>query len=301
MALDVNGTPISDAAIDAEVNRLRQRMSPEERKQMEARPPQLRELQLAETAKTHLVERELLRQEAARRTDITVDPDTVEASFEAVRKRRYPDDGSGETPDDEALARLRRDVETNERVRALLDAVVAAAELPGEAEARAHYEAHPEQFRRPEQVDASHIVAHASEDDSDAVAKAKAKIDEAAAALADGTAFADAVARYSDCADDQSGHLGAFPRGHMVQRFEDVVFAMTPDTVSAPFQTEFGWHIAWVHAHEPEGLVEFDSVKDGILESLRNRARDKACESFVDGLREAAEIRETDKAPVSGP
>ena len=296
MALDVNGTAIPDAAIDAEVDRLQQHMSPGERKQLEARPPQLRRLQLEETAKTYLIERELLRQEAARRTDIAVDPETVENAFAAVRKRRYPDDGSGEAPGDEALRQLRADVEATERVRAVLAAVVAVAALPGEAEARAHYEAHPQQFRQPEQVEASHIVAHAAEDDADAAAKAKAKIEEAARALANGMPFADAVAEYSDCADDQSGHLGTFPRGHMVQRFEDVVFGMDPDTVSAPFQTEFGWHIAQVHARQPAEIADFASVKDDILERLRARARDRACETFVAGLRENATIGETDTA-----
>ncbi len=44
---------------------------------------------------------------------------------------------------------------------------------------------------------------------------------------------------YSDCPDN-AGDLGYFPRGQMVQAFEDVAFSMEAGQVSEVFQSEIG-------------------------------------------------------------
>lgn len=46
------------------------------------------------------------------------------------------------------------------------------------------------------------------------------------------------------------GDLGWFTRGEMVKPFADVAFSLKPGEISKPFQTQYGWHIVKVYAHE---------------------------------------------------
>jgi peptidyl-prolyl cis-trans isomerase C len=62
--------------------------------------------------------------------------------------------------------------------------------------------------------------------------------------LDDGEEF-DALAKdFSKCPSGQNGgHLGEFGKGMMVKEFETASFALEVGEVSAPVQTQFGYHI----------------------------------------------------------
>ena len=55
--------------------------------------------------------------------------------------------------------------------------------------------------------------------------------------------------KYSNCSSaSKKGDLGEFVEGQMVQKFEDAVWAMEPETVPDSYiKTQFGYHLLWVH------------------------------------------------------
>ncbi len=55
--------------------------------------------------------------------------------------------------------------------------------------------------------------------------------------------------KYSNCSSaSKKGDLGEFVEGQMVQKFEEAVWAMVPETVPESYiKTQFGYHLLWVH------------------------------------------------------
>ena len=109
--------------------------------------------------------------------------------------------------------------------------------------------------------------------------------------LKKGRTFEELADMTSDCPGN-GGDLGYFPRGQMVEKFEDVVFNMDPQQVSDIFQTEYGFHIAKVYDRRPAATATFELVKDKIIEYLTKEKQETALENFVDELRANAEIIE---------
>ena len=84
-----------------------------------------------------------------------------------------------------------------------------------------------------EKVRASHILVKTEEEANDLLAK-----------LNDGADFAELAQEYSLCPSKRDGgDLRFFGRGMMVKPFEDAAFALEVGEVSAPVETQFGWHL----------------------------------------------------------
>lgn len=82
-------------------------------------------------------------------------------------------------------------------------------------------------------VTARHILVDTAEAANELVEKLDA-----------GASFEGLAAQYSKCpSGKQGGELGTFGRGQMVPEFETATFELKVGEISAPVQTQFGFHI----------------------------------------------------------
>lgn len=150
-----------------------------------------------------------------------------------------------------------------------------------DADAKKLYDDQVKLLKPEEEVQARHILVE-SED--------KAK--ELAEKIKGGGKFEDIAKENSKDpgSKDDGGNLGYFGHGQMVPQFEEVVFKMQKGDVSAPVQTQFGWHLIKVEDKRVKAPPAFDVVKDRILQSLLLQ---KASKAAVD-LRTKAKIEYVD-------
>jgi peptidyl-prolyl cis-trans isomerase C len=159
-----------------------------------------------------------------------------------------------------------------------------------ESTAREHYLAHPETYRRPERIKASHILIRSGERSEE---EAQALAEELYQQLADGADFAELAKEYSeDGSADYGGTLGTFARGKMVPEFEAVAFALAePGDYSEPVKTTFGYHLILLQGRTPAQVIPFEDVRDDIVEDLQVKMGDAVWQRKLVRLRSRPDVQ----------
>lgn len=183
---------------------------------------------------------------------------------------------------------LRKDIVINNLV---VKEIVPKATV-SDADARKFYDENIDKFKRPEQINASHILCKV---DPKASAEEKKKAKEKAASLLKeikgGKDFAELAKTNSDCpSSKQGGDLGLFGKGQMVPAFETAAFALKPGEVSDVVETQFGYHIIKVTEKKDAGTAKFEEVKDRIMDYLNNQKIQKGVLDYIAQLKEKAKI-----------
>ena len=278
MAFTVNGELVEDSVIRAEASALRPRYE-EVAQNMD---PIEAEMQLRDWSRENVIERVLLRQEAAS------DPDPIPAeAIEQTLQSAGPQASRGE--EELHTDEIRKDIEIRMRIDRLLEKITGKVAAPKHKELSDYYRKNKEQFRRPALVHAAHIVKNVGEGADEAAALAA--IQQTEAELKSGANFEELADHSSDCAGNR-GDLGWVPPGQMVQEFEDVIFALKENQVSSIFRTVFGFHIAKVYARKPEGFADFAEVEESIKTALHRQKQERAVENYLDRLRAKAVIQD---------
>ncbi len=228
-----------------------------------------------------LIDRQIFLDEAASR-GITVSDAEVQAQLGAIRSQ-FPDEQSFHAALDKAGISedaLRKQVRDGVMVRKLRDVLTKDATV-SEAAARSFYKAHQDQFTRPEEVEASHILVKTPAE----AAKIEAK-------LKKGASFAALARKYSLDAGskDKGGDLGFFPRGRMVPAFDKAAFALAPGEISSPVHTQFGYHIIKGGPHRPARTEPFAKVRAQVIQQLLQQQQDVEFQAWEAKARQQAHV-----------
>lgn len=159
------------------------------------------------------------------------------------------------------------------------------AEMPPadyEALAREQYLADPDRYRSAELLDVSHILI-GTEDRT--VAEARALADSLAIQLqSNPDAFDGFVEQYSDdpAKINNGGRYREMQRGMMAAPFEKAAFALEePGAISAPVQTDYGWHIVRLNGRSGNERQSFEAVREEAVAEARRKHFDQYRERYL--------------------
>jgi parvulin-like peptidyl-prolyl isomerase len=173
------------------------------------------------------------------------------------------------------------------------------------------YQAHPDYFTQEEQVHVRHILISAKglrygADSSRYEGYSMDEIDSIAGVLLgdyremieSGADFGELARQFSMHEESaiMGGDLGYFRKGTYNPEFEEVVFSLDSGSLSQPFKTSDGWHLAEVLDHIDSGLVPLEEIYARAKNLLITERSQKMGGIFMDSLAGAADFRFNDSA-----
>jgi peptidyl-prolyl cis-trans isomerase SurA len=175
----------------------------------------------------------------------------------------------------------------------------------GSDEVKAYYEAHKQDFNRPEQVALAELFLSTDGKSPEDIAAIRTKADDLHNRLVKGEDFEALLKRYSEGSTaQQNGDLGVFERGQLSKQLEDAVFTMDKGQFTDVIQTKTGFEILKVLDHFQAGLQPLDKVNEEITNILYRQKMDPAMRVYLAQLREESYVLVkpgfTDTAAVAG-
>lgn len=189
-----------------------------------------------------------------------------------VEQQLLADSFAGDLPKriDISLENERRSLVAGERVEAVLK------EALNEDAIQAAYDARFADAEPSQEYNAAHILVETEEE----ALAIKADLD-------GGADFAaTAQAKSTGPSGPNGGSLGWFGKGAMVPSFEEAVLGLEVGAVSAPVETQFGWHVIILNETRNAGAPKLDEVRQELEGSIREAALTEA----IDALRTDADI-----------
>jgi len=174
---------------------------------------------------------------------------------------------------------------------------------PGEV--RQYFEAHKQDYTRPESVrlteilisagadapPAAQIGGQAADTDPSKLDVAKAKADDLEAKLKAGGDFAQLARTYSDGPTAaQGGDLGEFRPGTLAKQLEEKTFSLKVGEYTAPIRTKQGYVILKVTEHVSGGVPQFKDVEAEVENAFYMSRMEPAMRAYLTQMREEAYI-----------
>lgn len=293
VVLVVDGTPIT--ALDvrelftARYGRQFEQIPPEQRKMLE---PQIQRMVVSE-----LINKTLLLN-AANKDGIEATDEEISKSLGEVKKA-IPEGSTFEEFAQSAgvsIDRITEQITEDTKIKKLVEIVTVDTKRPADEEIKAYYDEHPDDFKKDESIEASHIlISTQGIEDAGQLANKKKIAEELQAELVKnkGKNFTELATAHSDCPSaSKGGNLGSFGKGQMVPAFETAAFSQKVGAIGDLIKTDFGYHIIKVDSKQTAETTSFENVKGDLSESLFSEAKAKALEGYVQGLREKADVQQ---------
>ncbi|MBU0508762.1 peptidylprolyl isomerase [bacterium] len=127
-------------------------------------------------------------------------------------------------------------------------------------------------------------------------ATVKTRMDSIHQAIKKGLDFKAAAKTFSEDATSaaDSGDLGWFPWGRMVDEFQTVAWKATPGQIAGPVQTNYGYHLILVEDKRPvQGRTSYEESREQIKSQLRQVFSTQLMETaraYVENLREKRKL-----------
>jgi peptidyl-prolyl cis-trans isomerase C len=288
IAATVNGIVIKDADVDAKVSTYMERMAAQI-------PPNMVEqyrTQIRGQALESMIVEQLLAEQVKKMGISITDKDVNDKLNEIIAAQ------PGGMTMESFKAMLAAQGQSFDVVKGQIKKTLGYEKLLGivevnDAEAKAFYDENKEDFNKPEQVKASHILVKVAPTATpEEKTAAKAKIDGLLKQVKGGGDFAALAKENSDDPGSKimGGDLGFFDRNTMVKEFADTAFAMKVGQVSNVVETQYGYHIIKVTDRKEGGLTSFDKAKADIVRSLQDKKKNELFRQLIEKVKAGAKI-----------
>jgi peptidyl-prolyl cis-trans isomerase C len=235
-----------------------------------------------------LIEQEVLYQESVSQ-GIQIDPEEVKGELENFKKQFETEAAfqkqlaDMDYTEDAILSQIKE----SKTIQKFIEDTVMPTITVSDEEAKAYFDAHPDEFKVPERVSASHILIKVDPKASEATkAEAMKKIEVIKSKLDNGEDFAELAIKDSDCPSSaKGGDLGFFGRGQMVKPFEEAAFALNPGEVSSVVETQFGYHIIKVQEKQIATTLAYDDIKEKLIANLKEDKFKEMFPAYIESLK----------------
>jgi len=191
-----------------------------------------------------------------------------------------------------SLEQIKQQIEEKIKITKLISTEVRSKILVTQAEIKAYYEEHLEDYKKLEELRARHIFIPVPEGASPkVVAAARKKAEEILAQLEQGADFEQLARKYASASSGNTwGDLGYFTRGQLMPELEAVVWNLQPGQAGL-VHTPFGYHIVQVTERKPHTLENDPKIREEIKQIIFRNKLDEQLKEWQKELRQRASIK----------
>jgi nitrogen fixation protein NifM len=185
-------------------------------------------------------------------------------------------------------AALRRAVEQDLKVEAVLEKVAARSAAVTETEIEIFWFLHRHRFLRGEARVLRHILVTINDRVPGSERRSAADRIEAIRARLEASPqrFAEQALKHSECPTAMTGGLlGTVPRGRLYPQLEAVAFSLPEGGLSAAVESELGYHLIHCETINPQRQLPFEEARKSIREHLELQRRSLCQKSWINALR----------------